>query len=155
MLRQSIQNVPEEKWAMGIKSIDKPWAEVKGQNIWYFSERVFHIIQTVEFYTNNDPKRMKWGNRIGGIDWRTESPEETASRIKKDDMVEYLEDTKEKLEMKLRLFSGNDLFETDRFSEWQPSRLAKFLYTMRHSMWHLGELTHALRYYDSKRTSWQ
>lgn len=155
ILRQSITNVPDEKWATGIEKIDKPWNQTKGENVWHFSERVYHIIETVEFYMADSPESMKWGGRIGGIDWKTESPEVTASRIKKDDMVEYLEEIKEKLEMKLRSFSENDLFETDGFSEWQPSRLAKFLYTMRHSMWHLGELTHALRYYDSKRTSWQ
>ena len=78
MLRQCIENVPDEKWDVGLKVIDKPWAEAKGENIWYYSDRVYHIIQTVEFYTNDDPKTMKWGGRIGGIEWRKESPEVTA-----------------------------------------------------------------------------
>ena len=155
MLRQCIENVPDEKWDVGLKVIDKPWAEAKGENIWYYSDRVYHIIQTVEFYTNDDPKTMKWGGRIGGIEWRKESPEVTASRIKKDDMLEYLQETENKLRKKLMSFSDNDLFEDDGFSEWQDSRLAKFLYTMRHSMWHIGELSRALRDYDCKRTSWQ
>ena len=155
LLRQCIENVPDEKWDVGIKTIDKSWTEAKGENIWYFSYTVYHIIQTVEFYTYNDPKSMKWGASIGDIDWKTESPEVTASRIKKDDMLEYLEETKEKLEMKLRSFSESELFETDGFSEWQSSRLAKFLYTMRHSMWHIGELSRSLRDYDCKRTNWQ
>jgi len=155
MLRQSIENVPDEKWVIGIKPINKPWAEAKGDNIWFFSERVYHIIETVEFYSNDNPDSMKWGGRIGGIEWRKESPEVTASRIKKDDMLEYLEETKKKLEKKLESFSDYDLFETDGFSEWQSSRLAKFLYTLRHSMWHIGELSRALRDYESERTSWQ
>lgn len=155
MLRQCVENVPDDKWSVGLKTIDKPWAEAKGENIWYYSDRVYHIIQTVEFYTNDDPKTMKWGGRIGGIEWREESPEVTASRIKKNDMLEYIEETEKKLREKLMSISDNDLFETDGFSEWQASRLAKFLYTMRHSMWHIGELSRALRDYDSKRTRWQ
>ena len=155
MLRQSIENVPDEKWAVGIKSIDKPWSETKGVNIWYYSDRVYHIIQTVEYYTNDDPKIMKWGGRIGGIEWRKESPEVTASRIKKDDMLEYVEETEKKLREKLLSFSDSDLFETDGFSDYLDSRFTKFLYTMRHSMWHIGELSRALRDYDCKRTSWQ
>ncbi|MHA1965793.1 MAG: hypothetical protein ACXACG_12395 [Candidatus Thorarchaeota archaeon] len=155
MLRQCIENIPDEKWAVGIKVIDRPWSEVKGENIWYYSDRVYHVIQTVEYYTNDDPKTMKWGDRIGGIEWRKESPEVTASRIKKNDMFEYIEETEKKLREKLMSFSDNDLFEVDGFSEWQDSRLAKFLYTMRHSMWHIGELSRALRDYDCKRVSWQ
>jgi hypothetical protein len=155
MLRQCIENVPDEKWSVGLKIIDKPWAEAKGENIWYYSDRVYHIIQTVEFYTNDDPKAMKWGDRIGGIEWRKESPEVTASRIKKDDMLDYIEETEKKLRKKLMSFSDSDLFEVDGFSEWQDSRLAKFLYTMRHSMWHIGELSRAHREYDCKRISWQ
>jgi len=155
ILRQSVENAPDEKWAIGMKPINKPWAEAKGQNIWFFSERVYHIIQTVEFYSYDKPDFMKWGSRIGGIEWRKESPEATAARIKKDDMLEYLEETKDKLEKKLKSFSDDDLFETDGFSEWQSSRLAKFLYTLRHSIWHIGELSLALRSYDSERTSWQ
>jgi hypothetical protein len=155
MLRQSIENIPAEKWAAGIISIEKPWAESKGENIWYFSERVYHIIQTVEFYSYDSPDSMKWGSRIGGIEWRKESPEVTASRIKKEDMLEYLEETKDRLEKKLRSLSDDNLFETDGFSEWQSLRLAKYLYTMRHSMWHIGELSRALRDYDSERISWQ
>ena len=155
MLRQCIENIPDEKWAIGIKVIDKPWSEAKGENIWYYSDRVYHIIQTVEYYANDDPKTMKWGSRIGGIEWRKESPEITASRIKKDDMLEYVEETEKKLREKLMSFSESDLFEVDGFSEWQDSRFAKFLYTMRHSMWHIGELSRAHREYDCKRISWQ
>ncbi len=155
MLRQCIENVPDDKWDVGLKIIDKPWSETKGENIWYYSDRVYHIIQTVEYYTNDDPKTMKWGGRIGGIEWRKESPEVTASRIKKEDMLQYVEETEIKLRQKLMSLSESDLFEVDGFSEWQDSRLAKFLYTMRHSMWHIGELSRALRDYDCKRTSWQ
>ncbi|MHA2396195.1 MAG: hypothetical protein ACXAC0_05775 [Candidatus Thorarchaeota archaeon] len=155
MLRQCIENVPDDKWSVGLKIIDKPWAEAKGENIWYYSDRVYHIIQTVEYYTNDDPKTMKWGGRIGGIEWRKESPEVTASRIKKDDMIEYIEETEKKLRKKLMSFSESDLFDSDGFSEWQDSRFAKFLYTMRHSMWHIGELSRAHREYDCKRISWQ
>ena len=154
MLSESIDNVPDDKWATGVESIEKPWSETEGMNVWYFSERVFHIIQTIQFYAADSPEGMKWGSRIGGIDWKTESPEETASRITKDVMREYLEETKKNLESKLRSFSDEDYYETDGFSKWQPSRLAKFIYALRHSMWHLGELSRVLRDYDCKRTNW-
>jgi hypothetical protein len=154
MISQSIENVPNDRWSEGIEQIDTPWTESKGKNIWYFSERVYHIIQTIEFYSYDSPDSMKWGSRIGGIQWRKESPEVTASRIRKDDMKDYLEEIKEQLENKLRTFSDMAFYDTDGFSEWQTSRLAKFLYTMRHSMWHIGELGKMLRDCDCKRINW-
>jgi hypothetical protein len=154
MLRQAIENVPDEKWTSSIEIIETPWSETKGMNVWYFSNIVYHAIQTVEFYTYDDPDDMKWGGRIGGIDWKTESPHVTASRVTKEDMLKYLEETKTNLIDKLGSFGEDDLFETDGFKEWQTSRLAKFIYTLRHSMWHIGELGRALRDWDCERIKW-
>ena len=155
MLTQAIENVPDEKWTDSVENVNIPWSETKGKNVWYFSNRVFHIIQTVEFYARDDPNDFKWGGRIGGIDWKSESPEETASRIMKKDMLEYLSETKGSLSKKLSSFSDDELFEQDGFSEWQTSRFAKFIYTLRHSMWHIGELGRAMRDCNCERINWQ
>jgi len=155
MLYQSIENVPDEKWAIGIETINKPWSETKGMNIWFFSNTVFHTIQTVDFYTRDDPNGFEWGYRIGGIDWKSESPSVTASRITKKDMLEYLTETKNNLNKKLSSFLDDDLFEQDGFKEWQASRLAKFIYTLRHSMWHIGELGKSMREWGCERINWR
>jgi len=155
ILRQSIENVPDEMWAKGIEKVEIPWSETEGMNVWYFSERVYHIIETVEFYNRDDPSGMQWGGRIGGIDWKKESPQETATRISKDDMLEYLEKTRENLKKKLSTLSDDDMFEKDGFEKWQPSRLYKYIYTLRHNMWHIGELSKTLREYDCQRTEWK
>ena len=155
MLLQAIEKVPDEKWTASIEPVKKPWTETKGMNVWYFSSVVYHTIQTVEFYTYDNPDDMMWGGRIGGIDWKTESPEVTASRVMKEDMLKYLEETKSNLNNKLRSFSEDELFEKDGFKEWQASRLAKFIYTLRHSMWHIGELGRALRDWDCERIIWK
>ena len=155
MLLQAIENVPDEKWTDSIESIEIPWSETKGMNVWYFSNVVFHTIQTVDFYTNDNPDDFQWGGRIGGIDWKTESPAVTASRVTKKDMREYLVETKDKLNEKLSSFSEEDFFEQDGIKEWQASRLAKFIYTVRHSMWHIGELGRAMRDWDCERITWR
>ncbi|MFW9786115.1 MAG: hypothetical protein ACFFE2_03825 [Candidatus Thorarchaeota archaeon] len=154
MLRQAIENVPEEKWTEHVESIDVPWNETKGMNVWYFSNIVYHVIQTVEFYALDDPDDMRWGHRIGGIDWKSESPEVTSSKIKKNDMLEYMEETMTFLNDKLRSFSEDEMFEADGFSGWQDSRLMKFVYTLRHSMWHIGELGRSLRNFECNRITW-
>ena len=155
MLQQAIEKVPDENWTASVVTVEKPWSETEGLNVWYFSNEVFHTIQTVEFYTYDKPDDMKWGQRIGGIDWKTESPEVTASRITKKDMLKYLEEAKSGFNDKLRSLSEDEFFESDGFERWQSSRLAKYIYTLRHSMWHIGELGRALREWDCERISWQ
>jgi hypothetical protein len=155
MLLQVIEKAPDEKWTAHVESIEMPWSETKGMNVWYFSDRVFHVIQTVEFYTSDNPEDMKWGGRIGGIDWKTESPDVTASRITKEDMLDYLSETKSNLEEKLNSFSEEDLFGTDGFKSYLACRFAKFVYTLRHSMWHIGELARAMREWDCERIIWR
>ncbi|MFX1606390.1 MAG: hypothetical protein ACFFDD_10825 [Promethearchaeota archaeon] len=155
MLVQAIEKVPNEKWPECIESIDIPWSETEGMNVWYFSNTVFHTIETVDFYTRDTPNDFKWGYKIEGIDWKSESPSLTTSRITKKDMLEYLTETKDNLNKKLSSFSEDEFFEQDGFRKWQASRLAKFIYTLRHSMWHIGELGRAIRDWDCERISWR
>jgi hypothetical protein len=155
MLTQAIEKVPDERWTDSVESIEVPYSETKGMNVWYFSDVVFHTIETVDFYTGDEPKSFKWGGRIGGTDWKTETPAMRASRITKKDMLEYISETKDRLTKKLSSFSKDELFEPDGFKDYLATRLDKFIYAMRHSMWHIGELGRAMRNWDCERISWR
>ena len=155
MLIQVIEKVPNERWTECVENINVPYSETKGLNVWYFSDVVFHAIETVDFYTGDSPKDFKWGGRIGGTDWKTETPTTRATKITKMEMLEYIKETKEKLNEKLTSFSDDDYFEQDGFKDYIPSRLDKFIYTIRHNMWHIGELGRAMREWDCERVSWR
>lgn len=155
ILIQAIEKVPDERWTACVESIDVPYSEMKGMNIWYFSNVVFHAIETVDYYTEDSPKGFKWGGRIGSTDWKTETPAMRATKITKKDMLEYISETKDRLNKKLSSFSEDDFFEQDGFKDYLESRLDKFIYTLRHSMWHIGELSRAIRDFECDRLQWQ
>ncbi|MBY9000009.1 MAG: hypothetical protein KGD64_03770 [Candidatus Heimdallarchaeota archaeon] len=61
-LDQAINNVPEDRFHEGPKD-------------WRYYWIIYHIIETADFYSNNSPDLMKWGQRAG-YDWKENSEEE-------------------------------------------------------------------------------
>ncbi|MFW9802739.1 MAG: hypothetical protein ACFFFC_08820 [Candidatus Thorarchaeota archaeon] len=155
MIRQAIMNVPDEKWSTGLIGRGEPWLEPEEMNIEYYSYVVLHLIESADFYSRDDPNNMKWGSAIGGIDWKNETPQETASRISKEAMLDYAKKIESQLTKKLDSLSIEDLLEQDGFSKSYPNRLAKYLSLMRHTMFHIGELARVLRNYGCERLSWE
>lgn len=155
MLRQAIKNVPDESWSAGLDHRYGSWVDTEVMNIWYYSYVVLHLIESADFYSRDDTDDMVWGGAIGGIDWKKESPHVTASRIAKKDMLKYLAKIESVLEAKLNSFSDKDLLESDGFAKSHPNRFSKFLYLMRHTMYHLGELARVLRNCNCERLKWE
>jgi hypothetical protein len=155
MLRQAINNVPEENWYGGLGHIYESWVDSEVMNIWYYSYVVLHLIESVEFYSGDDTDDMVWGRAIGGIDWKNESPHVTASRISKEDMLKYLKKVESSFSKKLSSFSDEDLLEADGFAKSHPNRFSKYMYLLRHTMYHIGELARVLRICNCERLKWE
>jgi hypothetical protein len=68
MLRQGIDKIPDDHWKFGS---DK----------WFYSLRVYHIIEAVEFYIRDTHKGMQWGKRLGKVNWWEEISSEAASLL--------------------------------------------------------------------------
>lgn len=151
MLRQAIENVPDDRWSAGLVGRGKPWVESEEMKIEYYSYVVLHLIESIEFYSQDDASEMIWGAAIGGIDWKKETPQEIAARISKKAMIDYSEKIESLLESKLDSLSEKDLLEPDGFSKSYPNRLAKYLHQLRHTMFHIGELARVLRNCNCER----
>ncbi|MHA2365864.1 MAG: DinB family protein [Candidatus Hodarchaeales archaeon] len=142
MLHQAIENIPEKMW-------------LDTKNDWSFSFNVYHIIETANFYIKNDPKDMIWGKRAN-IDWNNDSESniiEKKSKITKNDLLIYLDETKVTISEVLESMADNELMSKDDF-KWFNSIIEKLLYLLRHNMHHIGELNKTLRDYECKRIEW-
>ena len=58
MLEKTITNIPDEKWNQGVGE-------------WFFSLTAYHVVETAEFYTRENPEGMIWGGRAG-FSWDSE-----------------------------------------------------------------------------------
>lgn len=143
MLCQAIENVPDKNWAQGTE--DKSW---------FYSLRVFHIIETADFYSRDTPEGMEWGKRLGIIEWwKKISHEEAAKKLQKADMLDYLKQLEQRIDRGLRRHSVESLQKGDGF-HWFHSILEKYEYLLRHNTFHLGELALRLREWGSERIKW-
>ena len=144
MTRNAIEQIPDKKWAVGIKT-DKEW---------FYSLRVYHMVETAEFYSRDAPNGMQWGARLGTINWwETLTHEEAAKKVVKGDTLIYLNEIARYLERKLKGMTDKELLANDGF-HWFTSMLEKYQYLIRHNTFHLGELTMQLRVMSHERIKW-
>lgn len=142
MLRQAVDQVQGDCWT-------------RGKDNWCYSLRVYHIIETAAFYSRETPEGMKWGTRLGTVDWWEKmTAQEAAQKLTKQDMTKYLEEMEERIEASLAASTNKSLLEQDGF-HWFSSILEKLQYLLRHNSYHIGELALALREWDCERIKWK
>ena len=142
MLRQAVEQVPSDYW-------------IRGKDNWCYSLRVYHIIEAAAYYSRETPKGMKWGERLGTVDWWEKmTAKEAAQKLTKQDMKAYLDEMDERIEAVLAASTDESLLEQDGF-HWFSSPLEKLQYLLRHSSYHIGELALALREWDCERIKWK
>jgi uncharacterized damage-inducible protein DinB len=143
MLREAIENCPDDKWH-------------EGKDDWIFSNITYHIVETADFYTQEDYEKMNWG-RVSGIDLDKDSKEEIKekmTKITKELVSNYLEEMDTTIIKLLKKTSDKDLLKKDSFY-WFDSIYEKLIYLLRHNSYHLGELTYMLRECNAERLKWK
>ena len=142
MAKIAIYACPEDKWHSGTED-------------WVYSFTIYHIIETADFYSRDNPETMNWGKKAG-IDWnkdQKEDIEEKKLKISKEFLLNYLEEIRERIRSLLSETDDNSLLQKDKF-HWFDSVFEKLLYLLRHNSHHIGELARTLRDYDCDRIKW-
>ncbi|MFW9788388.1 MAG: hypothetical protein ACFFE2_03240 [Candidatus Thorarchaeota archaeon] len=140
MIRQAVSRMDSDFW----KEDEKDWV---------YAYILFHIVEAIEFY--NSPSEKEW-EPINDVSANSRK-KETESLLRKDkqffeDYVSRVEDQTMKIFENL---SENDVLGNDGFApRGFKSILHKYIYVMRHCMYHLGELTKSLRARDMDRIIW-
>lgn len=134
---------------------DNIWSEKK--NEWSYVNNLYHIINTIEFYCQDGPNDLKEKGSLG-INEHGLSKEEVKKKIEeepKEFYLDYLEKARKQLIEKINRYSMDELFRPDDFSEWGfTSRFHKYSYTLRHTVFHTGELNKTLRDLQKTRIKW-
>ena len=140
MLKQAIENAPDELM-------------YGNQSNWIYVKVIYHVIETAEFYIRDTPQGMEWGKQFP-INWEGDSLEIIKGKINKSTLIEYLDEVANKLVIKVQKFNRETWFRKDEFGDWFASIFSKFLYLLRHTMLHIGELAKALREVEGKKIVW-
>jgi hypothetical protein len=158
----SLLSQMESTWKMIEDAIDlidsDNWLERYNQ--FSYGQRLYHLIETWEFYIRDDPEGMKWGYLIdlpedlSEDDWEN-AFNEKMNNLSPDKLKTYLGEIVNQTRNKLSGLSDQGLINEDGFKIWIPNRITKYIYLIRHSMWHLGELSLHLRMNNKSSIKWQ
>lgn len=139
MLRQAIDNCPDEEWK-------------RDAGHWFLipSRLAYHTIETVDHYSRESPEDMPWAERFG-VDWEMREAEKLPDR---EPMLDYLEEIRGSLKGKLHSMSDEAILGEHAFPWTGATVLERMIYTLRHSMFHLGQIQAELRRRGLKGAEW-
>ncbi|MHA2379475.1 MAG: DinB family protein [Candidatus Thorarchaeota archaeon] len=136
MVRQAIDNIPDEDWRAA-------------HGEWCYATTAFHIVETVDFYSQRSPDGFDWGGRFDIAKNGGHQPKNMPS---KKELLDYLDEMEKRIVRVLRT-PEIPLRQKDGF-HWFESVLEKLLYALRHTVFHTGELALALRTWKCKKLKW-
>jgi len=121
---------------------------------WYYSQNLYHIIETMDFYSRGSPDEMSWGQRAG-YNWDDVQnvEDDILPLLSKQLMTDYLREMEVVITDILKPISTKELFSKDGF-HWFESIFHKYIYLLRHNQHHIGELSLVLRILDEKPAKW-
>ena len=144
MIKLAIENIDESVWHAKT-------------NDWSYVTTLYHIIDTIEFYSHDGPDDMSLKGSLGitESDLTEEKLEKQLVGKKKDFFYTYIENIREKILTKIKSLTVDELQESDDFSKFGfTSRFHKYSYVLRHTMLHTGELNKTLRDMNKTRIKW-
>jgi hypothetical protein len=140
MLEKAFEKISEEHWLTEV-------------NNWTYTDVIYHVIITQEFYIRDSPESMKWGELYGDNELKETCPEEYYPN--KETLLEYHFHVKERVETYLKGLDDYMLIEGDGFSNHLPIIHEKLIYLLRHNAHHLGELALMHRTLNIGRIEWK
>lgn len=128
------------------------WKENK--NNWMYGIFLWHTIETIEFYMSDSEEDFQ---PLSDVTQHSEEKERAIILTKNKAFFEkYLVEVETKTFDVLGKMTEEDFLENDGFAKrGVVSRLHKYLYMIRHTMVHLGELSKTLRDKDGKGIRWE
>jgi hypothetical protein len=130
---------PEEEWRRGDRLHLTP------------ARAAVHAIETVEFYAADGPDGYSWGHRFG-IDWEQAGAEGLPSR---EEVAAYASEVAAWLAVRLRALSDAQMLAQTAFPWTGATRLATFLYCLRHTQHHLAQVGAVLQLRGLNAAEWR
>jgi uncharacterized damage-inducible protein DinB len=117
----------QDQWARGNASLQVPW------------KLAFHIVDCLDYYFREGPEQpYQWGHRFGGGWWQLRDDQIPDPNS----VLDYLKEIEARIERQLSSLEDQDLAEPfDPEKQLGDCSLAHYIYALRHTMHHHGELS--------------
>lgn len=139
MFRMTVGRITDEQWHVG---------DVRGKVPAWIA---FHAVLWADYYTQDDPASFDPAARFGVSD--KDDPARMPDRAA---LRGYLDEVAARTDAFLRSLDDEVLLaEETRFPWTGTNTLERVLYTLRHTTYHLGELSFVLRTHGAEATEWR
>lgn len=139
MLRDAIQNFPENQWRTGDDDYSVP------------ARLALHAVDTAAFYAYESPEAAPNPIRFH-VDWKEAAPAELPSR---DEILQFLADTQKGLSTWLAAQDDGQMCAKNAFEWTGGSVLSRMIYSVRHLQHHAAELNLELHRRGLNSADWR
>ena len=138
MIRAVVNNIPPEEWKEGINEMFSP------------AVIAYHTVESLDFYFCGRDQ-FEWGYRFRGPWWKTTIEELPTKK----EIVAYLEEIEERVAAYFESCQDTDLLENFDLYDWSGGTLlGHFIYALRHTMHHQGQLAALQMQYGIEDDTW-
>lgn len=139
MLRATINRFSDEEWRQGTKSMMSP------------AQVAFHLLQWADYYCRDSPNGFDKKARFG-----VEANDDVEKLPGRADLLNYVDAVEASTAAFLRSLDDTALLQPETICKWTGSTvLDRILYALRHTTYHLGELSYILRINGAETTEWK
>jgi hypothetical protein len=127
LVAETIRQFKPAQWTKGIDAFQVPW------------KIAYHLIECLDYYFREpSTEPFEWGHRFQGGWW-----ELSADKLPSpDDLLEYLEEVEHRISHHFLALDDSQLtLPYDPEQEHGQTRLAHYIYALRHTMHHHGALS--------------
>ncbi len=141
LVREAITGFDDAQWRRGELPLQVPW------------KLAYHVVECLDYYFREDVAGdFRWGYRFGG-GWWSLGPEEIPQQA---ELLAYLDEVEERIADHLSALADDRLVEPfDPQKEHGHTRLGHYLYGLRHTMHHHGEMSLLSLQFGNAEGSWQ
>ncbi|MFX0212323.1 MAG: DinB family protein [Candidatus Hodarchaeota archaeon] len=140
LLSEVIVKTPNDIWGKDLRSLHAS------------SRLAFHTVETVDFYIGETETNFPWGKKFGEPLWETftESKLPTKAQVK-----EYADEMKKKVETIFAKCNDIKFLEPQKIFSWTGETLLdRFVYILKHSYYHLGQINQLIKESGNEPTDW-
>jgi uncharacterized damage-inducible protein DinB len=141
MLYSEMERFDDVQWVTGISFFQVP------------VKQAMHIVDCLDFYfAGIPPKQYQWGHKFGGGWWELEDdqlPDQAA-------LLEYTQEIEARVMDELASLQDEDFSRPYRLADWSgKTMLGHYVYALRHTMHHHGQLSALAVHHGNEGGSWE
>jgi len=141
IVNQEIERFTDQDWLEGFSFFQVP------------VNQAVHLLDCLDFYFREDEvDDYQWGYRFGGGWWELDEEQLPG----KNEVLDYTRELEYLILEKLASLDDVSLSETSPIQfEWAQTRLGLYIYALRHTLHHHGELAALAVYHGHEGGSWE